>query len=302
MTDTERKILLVFNPHAASKRAKRLLRPILDALKSLHFTVDLRLTRFPQDAMGIVRNAKLTDYDVLAIAGGDGTLFEVLNGLFRREDGAKIPIAILPVGTGNAFARDIGLEMGEWEKAIQLIKEFNKRSVDIGYFKTAGEDHYFGNILGVGFVADVTKTAYRLKWLGNIAYTLGVLWRVLFLKPYSVIIEADGKELVMDNIFIEISNTRYTSNFLMAPNAELDDGLLDITILKPIGRFRLLKLFPKVFTGEHIHLKEVETFRANKLTLKSQPTKVLTPDGELLGLTPIEVKCLPKAIEVISEN
>lgn len=302
MPDTERKILLVFNPHAGSKRAKRLLKPILDALKSLHFAVDLRLTRFPQDAVGIVRNAKLSDYDVLVIAGGDGTLFEVLNGLFRREDRAKIPIAILPVGTGNAFARDIGLEMGEWKKAIQLIKDFNKRSVDIGCFNTAGEDHYFGNILGVGFVADVTKTAYRLKWLGNIAYTLGVLWRVLFLKPYSVVIEADGKEIVRNNIFIEISNTRYTSNFLMAPNAKPDDGLLDITILIPIGRLRLLKLFPKVFTGEHIHLKEVETFRASKLTLKSKPTKVLTPDGELLGLTPIEVRCLPKAIEVISKK
>ena len=98
--------------------------------------------------------------------------------------------------------------------------------------------------------------------------------------------------------FIEVSNTRYTSNFLMAPAAKIDDGLFDITIAGQFGRLKLLQSFPKIFTGEHINLEEVETYQAKKIKIESEISKVLTPDGELVGITPVEINCLPKAIEV----
>ena len=97
---------------------------------------------------------------------------------------------------------------------------------------------------------------------------------------------------------MEISNTRYTANFLMAPAAKIDDGLLDITLLNKVNRRKLLQSFPTIFTGEHIHLDEVETFQAEKIKVESQVPKVLTPDGELVGITPVEVECLHKAIRV----
>jgi diacylglycerol kinase (ATP) len=97
---------------------------------------------------------------------------------------------------------------------------------------------------------------------------------------------------------VEISNTRYTANFLMAPRALIDDGLLDITIAKKLSRRRLLQCFPKIFTGEHIYLPEVETYQARSIKITSQKPKVLSPDGELIGITPVEVECLKQAIEV----
>lgn len=105
--------------------------------------------------------------------------------------------------------------------------------------------------------------------------------------------------LERDCIFIEISNTRYTANFLMAPNAEIDDGRLDIMILKKLSRIKLLKSCPKIFTGEHIHMEEVETYQARNIKIITDFPKILTPDGEVLGITPIEVECLYQQVEVL---
>jgi diacylglycerol kinase (ATP) len=113
-----------------------------------------------------------------------------------------------------------------------------------------------------------------------------------------VTIEADGKTYEQENIFVEISNTTYTSNFLMAPNAEIDDGLLDVTLLGKASRRRLIQCFPKIFTGEHIHLEEVEQFKAKKIKVETDVPKVLTPDGELVGITPMEVECLHQDVPV----
>ena len=111
-------------------------------------------------------------------------------------------------------------------------------------------------------------------------------------------LEIDGKKIETDSTFIEISNTRYTANFLMAPSAEIDDGLLDITLVKKITRGKLIKSFPKIFTGEHIFIDEIETFKAKHIKIETDEPKVLTPDGELLGITPVEITCLKHAIEV----
>ena len=168
----------------------------------------------------------------------------------------------------------------------------------MGKFTTHGQTYYFLNIIGIGFVSDVTETASKLKLLGNISYTLGVLYRLIFLQSFKTDITVDGKSFQHDSIFIEISNTTYTANFLMAPNAEIDDGYLDITILNKINRRTLLKAFPKVFTGEHIHLDPVDTIKARKISIQTDKPKILTPDGELIGISPVEIECLPRAVEV----
>lgn len=210
----------------------------------------------------------------------------------------KIPIGVLPIGTGNAFARDLELYHDHWQDAIDIVALQKPRKVDVGQFRTHGETYYFLNILRLGFVADVTDIAHKLKITGNISYTLGVLQKTIFLKSFPLTITIDGATYQRENIFVEISNTRWTANFLMAPSAEIDDGYLDVTLLGKLGRIKLLKAFPKIFIGEHIYIDEVETFKAKEITVETGIPKVLTPDGELLGITPIEVKCLHQAIDV----
>jgi YegS/Rv2252/BmrU family lipid kinase len=292
------KILLIFNPQAGHKRAKKLLPSIESMFSEYQIDLDLFLTDYPEHAIEIVRHANFEKYDGLVATGGDGTLFEVINGYYKNQQKKKIPIGILPTGTGNAFARDLDLHVSKWKEAIEIISYNKTRKVDVGHFNTHGQDYYYLNILGIGFVADVTETAHKLKIFGNISYTLGVLYRTIFLNSNLLTMEIDGKTIERESTFVEISNTRYTANFLMAPNAKIDDGLLDITLAGKFSRIRLLQCFPKIFTGEHIQLKEVETFQARKIKVQSDIPKVLTPDGELVGITPIEIECLPRDIEV----
>jgi YegS/Rv2252/BmrU family lipid kinase len=292
------KILLVYNPRAGHGRSKTILPEVEDAFNHKGITFDLAMTDYPEHATEIVRAVKLTDYDGLVAAGGDGTLFEVINGYFQNPKHKKVPLGILPTGTGNAFVRDMTLPDEGWKGALEVIARNQPRPVDVGRFTTHGQTYYYLNILGLGFVADVGDIARKLKIFGNVAYTLGVFQKTVRLRSYHLVLEADGRTYERENVFVEISNTRYTSNFLMAPNASVDDGLLDVTLLNKLSRRRLLAAFPTIFSGEHIHLPEVEHFQARKIHIETEPAKILTPDGELVGITPTTVECLPKAVPV----
>lgn len=292
------KILLIYNSFSGHGRSRRILPEVQKTFLQKNIDLDVKLTKYPQNATEIAQEIDFSQYDGIVAGGGDGTMFEVINGYFRNKSARRIPLGVLPVGTGNAYARDLDLDNTKWIEAIDIIAQNKPRKVDVGLFKTEKNEYYFINILGLGFVSDVTKTALSLKIFGNVSYLLGVLYETIFLKTHKLNIEIDGKALERDNIFVEISNTRYTSNFLMAPSAELDDGFLDVTLLGKLSRFKLLRALPKVFTGEHIFIDEVETFKAKKLVIKTDVPKVLTPDGEVLEQTPIEVQCLHHAIEI----
>ena len=229
------KILLLFNPNAGHGHAGKILSQVEKALNDHNIEFDLQLTHYPGHGIEIIRNADLSVYDGLVAAGGDGTLFEVINGYFQNPAEVWIPIGILPIGTGNAFARDLELDRSNWIEAIKIIANQKTRKLDVGKFHANGQDFYYLNILGLGFVADVIKIAYKLKMFGNFSYTLGVLIRTIFLSADTLSIEIDGQNLEHECTFVEISNTRYTANFLMAPNAIIDDGLLDVTIARKLN-------------------------------------------------------------------
>jgi diacylglycerol kinase (ATP) len=291
-------LLLICNPQAAHGKAGPLIETIRNRFSERGVATDLRITERPGHAAGIAAEADFSRYDGLAAAGGDGTLFETVNGYFRNHSLKRIPLGILPVGTGNAFGRDLGLKTMGWEKAVDAISAGRRKPVDVGRTRSDDGITYWINIVGLGFVADVVQTASRLKWIGNLSYTLGVFHRTLALGTFRLKITADAKVLEREALFVEVSNTRYTSNFLMAPTAELDDGFFDVTILGPMSRRRLLSAFPKIFTGEHVRLPEVETFKAARIRIETEKPKVLTPDGELTGFTPVTIECMPRALEV----
>jgi len=292
------KILLIYNPKAGHGQAAKLLPAVEEKLVSSNIEFVIQKTDYPEHATELVSRANFDKFDALVAAGGDGTLFEVINGYYKNKTKKRIPLGIIPVGTGNAFARDLNLAELGFKEAIDVITTGKKRKLDVGKFTTHGQTYYFLNILGLGFVADVTDTAGKLKIFGNVAYTLGVIWQTIFLKPHKIQLDVDGEIHTLKALFTEISNTRYTSNFLMAPDAEIDDGLFDITVLQKMGRVRLLKSLPTVFTGKHVNLHEVETWQARRIKITTDVPKVLTPDGELIGITPVEIECLKQDVEV----
>ncbi|MCF7808741.1 MAG: diacylglycerol kinase family lipid kinase [Candidatus Marinimicrobia bacterium] len=295
------KKLIIFNPWAGHGYAGKTLGEIESYLNKIDMPYDLVATQQKGHGIELTRQADFSQYDGIIAAGGDGTLFEVINGYYQNSSSNRLPIGIMPVGTGNAFIRDMNLHDHDWKTAIDIIRAGKTRKCDVGHFTTEGNTWYYLNILGLGIVADIGATALKLKALGNISYTIGSLYEILRLKPYKIKLTIDDKTIKRENVFVEISNTRYTANFLMAPFAKTDDGLLDVTILSPKGRIGLIRSFPKIITGEHIHMKEIETFQASYIRVETDIPKVLTPDGELMGSTPLEVNCLKHAIDVFWE-
>jgi diacylglycerol kinase (ATP) len=151
----------------------------------------------------------------------------------------------------------------------------------------------------MGFAVDAGLTARKLKFLGEPAYTLATLWQVLKLKSYPLIMETDGVARKSDNIFIAVSNSRYTgTHFLIAPSASLDDGQLDVTVLEKLPRSRLLKLFPSIYSGRHVEYDEVMSLRAAHVVIRSPAGLMLGPDGEFCGTSPAEISCLHRDLEI----
>ena len=292
------RLLLVFNPHAGAGRAARLLPVVRSALEDFA-ALDVLKTGSAGDATRLVAAADLSAYDGLIATGGDGTLFEVLNGLYTHDKAQRIPLGLVPVGTGNAFARDLGLLPGDWEKAVSLIRAAHLRQVDVGRVEAVSETYFFLNIVGAGLPVDAMEIAAKLKFLGNSAYTLAALWRAIKLKSYPLSIEVNGKIIKQDSMFLEISNTRYTgTSFLMAPDAVLDDGLLDVTLLGKLSRLRLLRLFPSIYKGHHVRYEEIQTRKAQEIRITAPEGLVLAPDGELRGCTPATITCLPRDLQI----
>lgn len=297
-------LLLVFNSNALSGRAARLLPAIRAALQQFA-SVELLQTRGAGDARQRFAQTDLGPFDGVVAAGGDGTLFEVLNGLYARPAERRVPLGVLPVGTGNAFARDLGLLPGDWARGAEIIRSGRTRRFDVGRveFDSAGAagGYHFLNIVGAGLPVDAMRTAERLKFLGRPAYSLAALWHGLLMQSHSLRVEADGELIEEDAIFVEISNTRYTgTSFLMAPAARFDDGLLDLTVVRRLTRRRLLRLFPTVYRGHHVGHPEVLTRQARIIRITAPVGLDLAPDGEFRGHTPATVRCLQRDLAIFA--
>ena len=294
-------LLIIFNAHAGSGHADKLLPDIEAYLTKTGMAYKLKKTGRPKDVHALVTQSELNHYSAVIAAGGDGTLFEVVNALMRVRPEQRLPLGILPVGTGNAFSRELGLKPADWKKAIDIIHRNKLRPVDVGKVQTSDQQFYFINIVGIGLVVNIGRTTQKIKKLGPVSYSMAALWETLRLQPNPVRISIDGELIEDDLVFVEIANSRYTgTSFKIAPDAKIDDGLLDVVLLKPIARWRILNLFPTIYSGRHVEHPEIETHRGHTITLSTDEPMPLMPDGEFIGQTPATISCEPMALQLLS--
>ncbi len=306
------KLLIIYNPHAGNGRAKKLQPSICDYLSEKQVEYDMVVTQSIGHAIQIVASCPLENYDGIIASGGDGTLYEVLNGYLNNpynilistgNKHKKIPIGLIPNGTGNAFMKELGLQKSDWKKAIDIILQQHTQTLDVGSFETENSKRYFINAVGMGFVSQVAQAAIPVKWMGNIAYTFATLFKLIKLKPQRYELVIDGEKIVKSGVFVEVANSQYTgTNFLIAPKANLQDGLLDIVILNKISRLRLLRLFTSIYDGSHIQYPEVEYIQAKEVSVIEERPSKLIPDGEIVGKTPVSFKCLPNSLPFFWDN
>lgn len=251
----------------------------------------------PGDVAEIAARAVREGASPLVLVGGDGTLFEAVNGMARA--GRFVPVAQIPVGTGNSFIKDLGIHTPA--QGLSALFQGRTRAVDLGRMRCSCGEFYFVNLVGCGFVADVASRAGHFKLFGDASYTIGVLVELLVLRAGICRVTVDGRENAGEAIFVEICNSRKTGgDMIMAPDAVVDDGLFDVVIARAMSRRTLLGLFPKIFTGEHVKDPHVESFRCSKISVAFERPQRVTPDGELLGTTPLEAEVVPRALEVFT--
>ena len=289
---------LIVNPEAGRGLGRELGPAVARYLAELGLPTRILNSTSQGDVEAKVRAALAEKPQVVIAAGGDGTVHEAVNGWLKAGGGA--PLGVIPVGTGNDFAKMLA-PSNDWREACWRIARGQTRKVDAGRCN----DYYFANGLGVGFDAQVALEANGIRWIrGNAVYGLA-LAKILLLKHSRprVRVRHDGQELDTDITLLTVNNGRVEGGaFVMAPDAEIDDGLFDVVVAQGMGRLGILGLLPQVLKGEHLFHPKVIKFRTARLTVESDEPLPVHADGELhyTGPTKLDIEVLPKKLEVIS--
>jgi YegS/Rv2252/BmrU family lipid kinase len=293
------RILLIVNPRSGSRRGTRILDQVLPVLSQHGRRVEVRQTERSGHAAEMVRTNSLEDVAGICLIGGDGTLHEVLNGLMARDDSLRPPLGIIPSGTGNTVAEHLGHSV--LLDAAHHIAAGHTRPLDVLRVSMGTGTAYCCNIVGWGGVTDINRTAEKLRWLGGSRYTAAALVHVAFPRPRRLRLTIDGRSHDGEYLFAVACNTRSTGKgMLLAPRADVADGLVDLVLVRNTSRLQLLKVLQKVFDGSHVTEPCVAYHQAREFELAPEAADGLNLDGELYGAAPCHVTVMPQAISVFA--
>ena len=292
------KFIITVNPHGGKKLGPRLLnrvKPLFEAKGIELFVVE---TTFAGHAKELANQLNITEYDGFIGIGGDGTLHEIINGMLSRHDGRKIPIGIIPGGSGNSYMHD--LQLTDPLKAAKAIINGKTRSLDTAKVEVNHIIKYSNNMIGWGLVTDVGNQAEHFRWLGTNRYTILSVVEVLRHKSRPATLIMDDKKIEDEFIFIIACNSIHVGKGMkMAPKARLDDGLIDLIVIRSgVSRTRLLQVLPKLFDGSHINEPELEYYQTSQFSLIPETDEILNIDGEIMGSTPIKVEMISNAFDM----
>ncbi len=295
--------LAIVNPAAAGGRTGKLLQPALERLQAGGLHIDVAETLAPGDATRITREAYSRGVRRFIAVGGDGTSFEIVNGLFPEALQTERPsLAFLPLGTGNSFLREFSDRGVEY--AIESLLGSRTRVCDVMRLRHRGGVIYYINLLSMGFSADVaTLRARRFSAWGELGYITSIFLTLARFdrRPFLVRPEGESSFDKRRCLFLTFSNSKFTGGTMMiAPKAEIDDGLIEYVRWGPIGRLGLIRNLPTLYDGTHIQhpLAERKAVRSLEFNL-DVPVDVMV-DGEVRSLQCETIDVLPSALQVVA--
>ncbi len=275
---------LIYNPTAGREQIRKNLPYILERLENAGYETSTHATTGAGCARDAARLAGERGFDLVIAAGGDGTLFEVINGLAPLE---KRPLlGLIPAGTTNDFARALGISK-DIEKACDVLCDDHIEPIDIGQ----SNDRYFINIAAGGSLTELTyEVPIKLKtFVGQLAYYIKGLERLPHIAPTNVTIEYDGKLYQGEIMIFLIANSHSVAGFeKLAPKASLRDGMFDFLIVEKLSFPELLHLATLTLRGEHLHHPKVKYVQANRIKIRADSPMQLNLDGEYGGELPAE--------------
>ncbi|MEV5319834.1 diacylglycerol kinase [Streptomyces sp. NPDC052687] len=290
-------ITLLVNPTAGRGRGAGAARPAACALRAAGFSVRTVLGTDAGDALARARAAVADGTGALIAVGGDG-----MAGLaLQAVAGTRVPLGLVAVGTGNDFARALGLPVRDPAAAGRLIAGALKGSrlddIDLGRVG----DRWFGTVLASGFDSRVNDRGNRMRWpAGRLKYDLAMLAELAAFRPFPYRITLDdGAVREVEATLVAVGNgSSYGGGMRICPGADLTDGLFDITVVGDCTRRTLLRVFPRVYRGGHVDHPKVTVHRAAKIEIAAAGITGYA-DGEPLGPLPLTARCVPAAVRVI---
>jgi len=301
-----RRVKLIFNPHADRGRAWSVASS-LQAILERHGGGDWASTEHPGHATQLAEQAARDGYDTVAAVGGDGTVHEIVNGLMRVPQDRRPPLSIVPIGSGNDFANNVGISMDS-ETAMQRVYSGEPKEFDLGSITdSGGRTEFWDNTLGIGFDATVTIHSYQITRLQGFSM---YLWAVIqtILRNHEaphMSVTTDAEAFEEDLLMLTLCNgPREGGGFLVAPDAKPDDGILQYAAIRRVSRPMMFRLIPEVMKGTHGRFKAVRLGQFRNLKLQAdRPVRIHT-DGEIFaGFTSqvdrLEVRIHPHELRVI---
>lgn len=300
---------VIVNPVAGSGRGLIDFPQISKLLRNDDIRHDAVFTEHKHHATELTVTAANQGYRKIIVIGGDGTLNEVVNGLFIQKavEPCEILLAVIAVGTGNDWVRTFGIPQ-HYSEAIRAIREGRSFLQDVGTV-TYTESHYtqtryMANVAGLGFDAYVISTFNHLKmkgYKGGWMYLYSILKSYFRYKSSGVRIWVDDKVVFNDLMFsLAIGICKYNGGGVQQlPNALADDGLLDLTIIRPVHWWHIVFRLKKLFNGDIYQIGHVIHAQGRKVKIEAAPSIQLETDGELMGGTPVEVNIRQRAIRVV---
>jgi diacylglycerol kinase (ATP) len=295
--------LAIVNPHAGGGRAGKLLTPAIERLRIGGVKIDLAETRRAGDATRMAREAYQLGRRKFISVGGDGTSYEIVNGLYPEATAGERPtLGFLPLGTGNSFLRDFS-DRGV-EHAIEALISGQIQACDVLRLRhREGVIHYI-NLLSVGFPADVaTLRARRFSGHGELGYLISIFLGLARLRrrPFPVRVDAEADFDRRPCLFLTFNNSKFTGGTMMiAPQAEVNSGLIEYVRWGAIGRLGLIRNLPGLYDGTHIIHPLAERKAAKKVKFDLEAAVDVMVDGEVFTLHCEEVDVLPGALDVVA--
>jgi diacylglycerol kinase (ATP) len=301
-----KRLIVAINPGSAAGGRKAVGPQVLQGLRDLgHDVTELQENSY-QELLASARAAIASNPDGFVVVGGDG----MVNLGANMVAGTSVPLGIVSAGTGNDTARSLHLPFDDTAASVAAIGEalqHEPRVIDAAIMRftdpKTGEktERWFACALSAGFDATVNERANRMKHpKGPSRYNIALVIELLKLKPYQYTLTLDGKTTKVAANMVSLGNgVSIGGGMLITPDAKMDDGLLDVLIVRPLSRINFLRIFQSVFKGTHVKRAEVSIERARNVRIEGEGV-VITGDGESVGPAPVDVELVPGALRVLA--
>ncbi|HEY8455559.1 MAG TPA: diacylglycerol kinase [Actinopolymorphaceae bacterium] len=286
-----REITVLVNPTAGRGRGARLADPVTQRLRDAGLKASWEAGRDASEAADLARRAAARGVDGLVVIGGDGMIHLTLDAVAESET----PLGIIPAGTGNDLARNLGIPLHDPMAATDIVIAGHTSSQDLGRTEVG----WFSTVLCAGFDSRVAERVSRMSWpRGRLRYDLATVLELRAFQPRRYELDLDGDSQQTEAMLVAIGVTSsYGGGLRICEGADPADGLFDVVVVRPVTRRVLVRMFPKLSKGTHIGHPAVVQHRASKVRLASDGL-VSYADGERMGILPLTIECVPRALRV----